>query len=306
MRAAGTAVGKRHGSGTRSTRGRFKGHTDGAFGSCRYTGPASIGLGKVAGIRARDRNAGNTQGRSAGIAQSHSLSRAGCPDCQAGEGEGSWGKAGGGASTCPGARKAHTLRAAGTVVGKRHSTGPRSTRGRLKSHTDGAFGSCRYAGPASIGLGKVAGIRARDRNAGNTQGRSAGIAQSHSLSRAGCPDGQAGEGEGSWGKAGGGASTCPGARKAHTLRAAGTVVGKRHSTGPRSTRGRLKSHTDGAFGSCRYAGPASIGLAKVARVGTADCDAGYAQGRVAGVGQGNGLRCTGGLDSLISEGQAGG
>ena len=48
---------------------------------------------------------------------------------------------------------------------------------------------------ASIGLGKVAGIRARERDAGEGQGRIAGIVQRYGLSRTGGADGLAGESE---------------------------------------------------------------------------------------------------------------
>ena len=66
------------------------------------------------------------------------------------------------------------LRAAGGVVGEGDGCGARSTRGRRKGHADRAVGSCRHACPASIGLSKVAGIGAREREAGDAQGRVAG------------------------------------------------------------------------------------------------------------------------------------
>ena len=47
-------------------------------------------------------------------------------------------------------------------------------RGRLEGHADRAVGSCRHAGSAIIGLGKVAGVGAGDRDAGDAQGGVAG------------------------------------------------------------------------------------------------------------------------------------
>ena len=51
---------------------------------------------------------------------------------------------------------------------------------------------------------------------------------------------------------------------------------------------------------------AIIGLGKVAGIGAGERDAGDAQGRVAGVGQGDSLSRAGGADGLIAKGQAGG
>ena len=106
------------------------------------------------------------------------------------------------------AGEAHGLGAAGGVVGEGDGGGASSTRGGRKGHADRAVGSCRYACPAIIGLGKVAGIGARERDAGDAQGRVAGIVQGYGLSRAGGADGLAGESEAGGGKTDGG-TPCP-------------------------------------------------------------------------------------------------
>ena len=194
--AAGAVVSEGDGCGTRSTGGRRKGYTDRAVAPRHYAGTAIIGSGKVAGIGARKRDAGNAQGRVAGIAQGNGLSRAGGANGLAGEREAGRGKAGGGRR--PGAGEAHALGAAAGVASDGNGCGASSRHGGLEGHADRAIGPCRYARPATIGRGKIAGVGARHLDAGEGQSRIAGIRQCSGLGGTGGTYSLTAEGNGGW------------------------------------------------------------------------------------------------------------
>src|ERR1019366_790338 len=98
----------------------------------------------------------------------YGLSRAGGADGLTGESETGRGKTGDGRRTRAG--EPHGLWAAGGVVGEGDGCAARSTRSGIKGNADRAVSSCRYACPTTIGLGKVAGVGARDCEASDTQG----------------------------------------------------------------------------------------------------------------------------------------
>ena len=162
---------------------------------------ARIGLGKVAGIGAREREAGDAQGGVAGIGQGDGLSRTGGADGLAGESETGGGKAARRAPspvpvrlTVWGLPVALSVRvtaavrvplAAGVKVTLIVQLAPAATRAS-----------------AIIGLSKVAGIGARERDAGDAQGGVAGVGQGDGLSRTGGADGLAAESQAGGGETG--------------------------------------------------------------------------------------------------------
>ena len=134
-------------------------------------------------------------------------------------------------------------------------------------------------------MGKVTGTGAGECEAGDAHRGIAGVVQGDGLSRAGCADHLAGEREAGGGKAHSGRRAGPG--EADGLGAAGGVVSERDGRAASSACGGRKGHTDRAIGPCRDAGTAIIGLSKVAGIGAGEREAGDAQGRVAGVGEGD-------------------
>ena len=304
LRAAGGVVGEGDGCAARSTRSGLKGDADRAVGSGRHACPAIIGLSKVAGVGARNRQAGNAQGRVARVRQSDRLGRTRRADglvakSQAGGGETDY-RRGAGA----GPRESDSLGTSTGAVGDGQRGRPAAAGGGLKGHAHRATGARCQGAAAGVGLGKVAGTRAGECEADDAHRGIAGIVQGDGLSRAGCAHHLAGEREAGGGKAHSGRRAGPG--EADGLWAAGGVVGESDSRGARPAGGRRKGHTDRAIGPCRQRTTAIIALGKVAGVGASDREASEAQGRVARVRQSDRLGRTRRADGLVAKSQAGG
>src|SRR5208337_263335 len=94
---------------------------------------------------------------------------------------------------CPG--EAHLLRAATDIVRDADRGRKAATEQRRERHSDRAAGEGRQRPAAGVGLGKVLGIRARNRNAGDAQGGVARVVQGDGLRRAGLVYGLAAEGK---------------------------------------------------------------------------------------------------------------
>ena len=200
--AARGAVRDAEGCREGSYRAWRKGHVDRAVGFCRHGVPARIGLGKGARVGAREREAGNTQSGAARVGQGEGLSRAGGADGLARESEAGGGKTGGGRSARSG--EFYTLAAVGGPVGEGDVGSKRSRRGGRKRYADRTTRSCRDDRATVIGLRKVAGISAGERDAGNAQSRAARVGEGNRMSCTARADGLIPKGEAGGGKAGNG------------------------------------------------------------------------------------------------------
>src|SRR4029077_8602322 len=290
LRASGSVVGDGNRAGLAAGGGGGEGDADGAVGASGDGSAASVGLGVLrAGY-----DAGDVQGSRAGVGERNGLRGAGGIQILIAEGQ--CGRRETDASGYTGAGEGHGLWASGSVVGDRDRAGLAAGSGGSKGDADGAVGASGDGSAASVGLG----VLSAGYDAGDVQGSRAGVGERNGLRGAGgiqilITEGQRGGCEGdSW--------SDTGAREIDQLRAPGGVIGNGDRAGLAARRGGGESDADGAVGASGDGSAAGVGLA-VLRAGR---DAGDVQGSRAGVGERNGLRCAGGVQILIAEGQRGG
>src|SRR5439155_4610616 len=135
----------------------------------------------------------------------------------------------------------------GGVVGNAYGRAPRARRRGGERHREGAGPIDGQGGGAEgtvVGLIKIAGVGARQRDAADGQRRGAAVGQGSVLSRAGAADLLVAKRQGTGREGDRRGRPCP--AQAHRLRAAGGVVGNAHRRAPRARRRGGERHREGA------------------------------------------------------------